>query len=148
MVSIAHLLCWLPERRYGVVVPDPHDLRDYRLTRAPPTSLCSLSDTGGLSVLCKSQAHAVDNRDLYEEASDFVYAWQNELLRPGVQPSFEPRVWNLVRLAPGAAHMNRNLIVGALAIAVVVLGYLYYQEQQKSGIAISVGKDNLSIETK
>lgn len=44
--------------------------------------------------------------------------------------------------------MNRNLIVGALAIAVVVLGYLYYQEQQKSGIAISVGKDNLSIETK
>jgi predicted negative regulator of RcsB-dependent stress response len=47
--------------------------------------------------------------------------------------------------------MNRNalyLILGALAAAIVILGYLYYQEQQKSGIEINIGKGGLSIEEK
>ncbi len=45
--------------------------------------------------------------------------------------------------------MNRNAlypILGALAVAVVILGYLYYQEQQKSGIEINIGKSGVSIE--
>ena len=48
--------------------------------------------------------------------------------------------------------MNRNklyLVVGALAVVTVVLGYLIYQERQKSaGIEISIGKSGISIEEK
>ncbi len=48
--------------------------------------------------------------------------------------------------------MNRNglyLIIGALALAALVIGYLFYQEKQKtSGITIDLGKDSISIETK
>ena len=47
--------------------------------------------------------------------------------------------------------MNRNalyLVIGALAIAIVVLSYQFYQERHKSGITIEVGKGSMSIETK
>jgi predicted negative regulator of RcsB-dependent stress response len=48
--------------------------------------------------------------------------------------------------------MNRNaayFIVGALVIAVAVLGYMLYQERQKTtGIEISVDKSGISIEKK
>ena len=48
--------------------------------------------------------------------------------------------------------MNRNgplLLVGVLAVVVVVLGYYFYQERQKtSGIDINVGESGISIETK
>ena len=48
--------------------------------------------------------------------------------------------------------MNRNvlyLMIGALVVATVVIGYLLYQERQKTaGIDISVGKSGISIETK
>lgn len=48
--------------------------------------------------------------------------------------------------------VNRNtlyLVVGALAVAAVVLGYLFYQERQKTaGIEINVGKSGISIEEK
>jgi hypothetical protein len=48
--------------------------------------------------------------------------------------------------------MTRNrlyLIIGALAVATVVLGYLYYQERQKTtGIEINVDKSGISIEEK
>jgi hypothetical protein len=48
--------------------------------------------------------------------------------------------------------MNRNrlyLIIGALALATVVLSYLFYQERQKTaGIEINVDKSGISIETK
>lgn len=48
--------------------------------------------------------------------------------------------------------MNRNssfLIVGLLATAAIVLGYLYYQERQKtSGIEISVGHHSISVDKK
>ena len=48
--------------------------------------------------------------------------------------------------------MNRNvlfLIIGVLAVAVLVLGYRFYQEQQRTtGIQIDVGKGGVSIETK
>jgi RsiW-degrading membrane proteinase PrsW (M82 family) len=48
--------------------------------------------------------------------------------------------------------MNRNglyLLIGALVIGIVVLGYYFYQEQQKtSGIDINVGESGISIETK
>ena len=47
--------------------------------------------------------------------------------------------------------MNRNvlyIVVAALAVVVVVLGYLYYQEQQKpEGIKIELGEKGLSVET-
>lgn len=47
--------------------------------------------------------------------------------------------------------MNRNVlyvVVAALVVAVAVLGYLYYQEQQKpDGIKIELGENGLSIET-
>ena len=48
--------------------------------------------------------------------------------------------------------MNRNalyLIIGALAVAAVVAGYLLYQERQKaSGIDINVGNGGISVRTK
>ena len=47
--------------------------------------------------------------------------------------------------------MNRSvlyLIIGALVVTTVVIGYLLYQERQKTaGIDISVGKSGISIET-
>jgi len=48
--------------------------------------------------------------------------------------------------------MNRNavyFIVGALVVAVAVLGYMLYQERQKpNGIEINVDKGGISIEKK
>jgi RsiW-degrading membrane proteinase PrsW (M82 family) len=47
--------------------------------------------------------------------------------------------------------MSRNvlfLIIGALAVTVAVLGYQFYQERQKTGIEINVGKGGISIEKK
>jgi hypothetical protein len=48
--------------------------------------------------------------------------------------------------------MNRNilfLLVGALAVGCIVLGIMYYNEQQKSGVNISIGgKEGLKIEGK
>lgn len=45
--------------------------------------------------------------------------------------------------------MNRNIlyaVVGGLAVIGAVLGYQYYQEQQKTSIEINVGKSGVSIE--
>jgi predicted negative regulator of RcsB-dependent stress response len=46
--------------------------------------------------------------------------------------------------------MNRNilyLIIGALAVVVVVLGYQFYQDRQKTtGVEISIGERGISIE--
>ncbi len=54
--------------------------------------------------------------------------------------------------AERAMTMNRNLlylIIGAFAVAAVVLGYLFYQERQKtSGIEVNVDGGGISIETK
>jgi predicted negative regulator of RcsB-dependent stress response len=49
--------------------------------------------------------------------------------------------------------MNRNnvlyLVVGVLAVAALIFGYLFYQERQKTtGIDIDVGEGGISIETK
>jgi len=47
--------------------------------------------------------------------------------------------------------MNRNLlhlVIGALAVGAVVLGYLVYQDRQKTGIEINVDKSGISIEKK
>ncbi len=48
--------------------------------------------------------------------------------------------------------MNRNVlysIIGVLVVALVVVGYLFYQERQKtSGIDINIGDGGISIETK
>ena len=48
--------------------------------------------------------------------------------------------------------MNRNvlyLVIGALVVAAGVLGYMLYQERQKTtGIEINVGKSGISIEKK
>jgi len=48
--------------------------------------------------------------------------------------------------------MNRNilfLVIGALAVVSVGLGYALYQERQKtSGVEISVGPGGLSVEKK
>ena len=47
--------------------------------------------------------------------------------------------------------MNCNglyLIIGALVVIVGVVGYLYYQERQTTGVDITVGKSGMSIETK
>jgi hypothetical protein len=45
--------------------------------------------------------------------------------------------------------MNRNvlyLIIGGLAVAALVLGYLVYQERQKTGVEINVDKNGVSVE--
>ncbi len=48
--------------------------------------------------------------------------------------------------------MNRNvlyLIIGALAVGAVMLGYQFYQERQRTtGIEIDIGKSGVSIEKK
>ena len=48
--------------------------------------------------------------------------------------------------------MNRNvlyLIIAALAVAVAVMGYRFYQERQAaSGIDINISKSGISIEKK
>ena len=48
--------------------------------------------------------------------------------------------------------MNRNvlyLVIGALVVVAVVVGYLLYQErQQTTGIDINVGNGGVSIQTK
>ena len=48
--------------------------------------------------------------------------------------------------------MNRNtlyLVIGALVLVTVVIGYQLYQERQKTtGIEINVGKSGISIEKK
>ncbi len=46
---------------------------------------------------------------------------------------------------------NRNglyLIIGALVAVVVIGGYFFYQERQKSGISVELGNGGLSVETK
>ncbi len=45
--------------------------------------------------------------------------------------------------------INRNVLylaIGGLAVATAVLGYWYYQERQKTGIDINIGKSGISIE--
>ena len=47
--------------------------------------------------------------------------------------------------------MDRNVlyvVIGALAVAAIILGYHVYQERQKTGIEISVGKSSISVEKK
>ena len=47
--------------------------------------------------------------------------------------------------------MNRNalyLVIGALVVVGGIFAYQYYQERQKSGVEISVGKGSISIQTK
>jgi flagellar biosynthesis/type III secretory pathway M-ring protein FliF/YscJ len=57
-----------------------------------------------------------------------------------------------IRQNKDSRTMNRNvlyLVIGALAVAAVVTGYLLYQEQQKtSGIELNLNKNGVSIETK
>lgn len=46
--------------------------------------------------------------------------------------------------------MNRNilyLVIGVLAVAVAVVGYQLYREQQ-TGVTLSIGKDGVSVEGK
>lgn len=46
--------------------------------------------------------------------------------------------------------MNRNalyLVIGLLAVGVVVIGYLLYEERQ-SGVSIEIGKRGVTIEGK
>jgi hypothetical protein len=48
--------------------------------------------------------------------------------------------------------MNRNLLYGviaALAVALLVVGYFYYQERQNTArMEINIGKSGISVETK
>ena len=48
--------------------------------------------------------------------------------------------------------MNRSLlylVLGALAVGCVVLGVMFYQERQKSGVSISIGgREGVKIEGK
>ena len=48
--------------------------------------------------------------------------------------------------------MSRNalyFVIGALVVATVVVGYLLYQERQKTtGIDINVDKSGISVQTK
>lgn len=38
------------------------------------------------------------------------------------------------------------LLVGALAVVVAVLGYMYWQDSQRSGIDISIGGSGIRIQ--
>jgi hypothetical protein len=56
------------------------------------------------------------------------------------------------RKKDGAYVVNRNglyLVIGALVVAIAVLGIYLYQERQKTtGIEINVDKGGISVETK
>ena len=39
-----------------------------------------------------------------------------------------------------------HLVIGLLAIAALAVGYLIYQEEQKSGIDIQIGESGITIE--
>ena len=58
----------------------------------------------------------------------------------------------LSRYVKDATPMERNrlyMVIGALAIALVVIGGWLYQERQKtSGIDINVGRGGITIQTK
>jgi RsiW-degrading membrane proteinase PrsW (M82 family) len=56
-------------------------------------------------------------------------------------------------IAQQEKKMNRTntlyLVIGALAVATVLLGYQYYQSQQRpQGVEISIGASGLSIQEK
>jgi hypothetical protein len=57
-----------------------------------------------------------------------------------------------VLVAGAESMMNRNILyalVGALVVAVAVLGYNLYQERKKpEGLSINVGPSGLKIENK
>ena len=55
----------------------------------------------------------------------------------------------------GAANrifiMSRNtlsIVIAILAVGAAILGYLYYQDQQTSGVEIKIGEGGISIEEK
>jgi RsiW-degrading membrane proteinase PrsW (M82 family) len=57
--------------------------------------------------------------------------------------------WPGTRTTAGFGMINRNvlyLVIGGLAVATAVLGFWYYQERQKTGIDINIGKSGISIE--
>lgn len=48
----------------------------------------------------------------------------------------------------GNTNMNRNtlyLLIGLLAVGLLVVGYLYYQES-RSGVDITIGEQGISIQ--
>ena len=68
------------------------------------------------------------------------------------RPSEEPRSDQHAPFCRGASErwdiMSRNalyFLIGLLAVALVVSGYLYYQES-RSGIDIQIGEDGIKIE--
>jgi hypothetical protein len=50
----------------------------------------------------------------------------------------------------GSIRMSRNtlyLVIGLLAVGVIVVGYLYYEEsRQRTGIEIEIGEHGITIE--
>jgi predicted negative regulator of RcsB-dependent stress response len=45
--------------------------------------------------------------------------------------------------------MNQNVLIGIIVVlvaALAIVGYMYYQDQQRTSIEISVGEDGVSIE--
>ena len=47
--------------------------------------------------------------------------------------------------------MNRSAlytVIAVLVVAIAVLGYRYYEEQQTSGVAVEFGNGSLSVKTK
>ena len=72
-----------------------------------------------------------------------------DLTDPGEQRNKSPRgIMPPTGQSGRSATMNRNvtyLVIGVLAAAVIIFGYLYYQESQ-SGVNIEIGEQGISIE--
>ena len=73
---------------------------------------------------------------------------------PRIAVTLHPRYWIISELGASvnSMPMNRNtlmLILGALIVAVGVLGYMLYQaKKEPTGVQINVGKDGITIEQK
>ncbi|KGF66770.1 membrane protein [Hoeflea sp. BAL378] len=45
--------------------------------------------------------------------------------------------------------MSRNtlaIVIAIVAVGAAILGYMYYQDQQTSGVEIKIGQDGIKIE--
>ena len=48
-------------------------------------------------------------------------------------------------------RMSRNtlpIVIAVLAVGAAILGYMYYQDQQTSGVEIKIGESGISVEGK
>ena len=44
------------------------------------------------------------------------------------------------------SRQTLTIVIAILAVGAAILGYMYYQDQQKTGVEIKIGEGGISIE--